>query len=49
MNIKKRHPIQLNSTLWELLQKATIKESKKRGKIITPAAYVRQIVEKHCK
>ena len=39
-----RHVIQFSETLWERLQKAAIKESAKKNKIICAAEYVRQIV-----
>ena len=47
MKANKRHPVQYDETLWELLQRAAIKESAKRGKIITAAEYARQVVERH--
>ncbi len=42
--MSKRHPIQINETLWERLQLAAAKESVKQKKIVTAAEYVRQIL-----
>lgn len=42
-----RHPVQIKETLWELLNKAAIKESAKQGKVITVAEYVRQVLKRH--
>ena len=47
--MSKRHPVQYDEILWELLQRAAAKESAKKGKPITAAEYTRQVVERHLK
>jgi len=45
--LTEKHPVQFGPILWERLAKAAGKESTKRGKTITSAEYVRQIVARH--
>jgi len=46
---KEKHPIQFGKTLWELLIIAAAKASLKQKKTITPAEYVRQVINRHLK
>jgi hypothetical protein len=43
----KRHPVQFDQTLWELINAAALREGKKKGIVITPADYVRKVISRN--
>jgi hypothetical protein len=43
----KRHPVQFKQSLWELINKAALKDGAKKGEVITPSDYIRNIVSRH--
>ena len=44
--MKEKHPVQFGKTLWELIGEATRKHNQKKKTNISPAEYIRKIINR---